>query len=270
MSEELQSAQPQAEVSESINTDVVSQNEPTTTQEDTTSVEPQKIKIKYNHEEKEIPYEEAVQHIQKGMNYDKAIERARQEARDSYFAEQKFEWMGKPITTEAEYNQALKEKDLYEKLQNQQLPEEVINELVESRREREERQSEKKALEMKSKKDAEYQEFFDYFAKENGRSFDPQQDTISEEVWVSTHKGKSLLDAYQSNEAKVYKQKIKELESKLNIQNVNDSNSKSSTGSLSNDGNSSNGYFSKAQVEKMSQKEISNNLEAIEKSMKKW
>jgi len=42
--------------------------------------EPQRIKVKYNHQELEIPYEEAVQHIQKGMNYDKAVERARQEA----------------------------------------------------------------------------------------------------------------------------------------------------------------------------------------------
>ena len=41
---------------------------------------PQAIKVKFNHDEIEIPYEEAVQHIQKGMNYDKAVDRAKREA----------------------------------------------------------------------------------------------------------------------------------------------------------------------------------------------
>lgn len=50
--------------------------EPDETEEPT----PQAIKVKYNHEEMELPYEEAVVHIQKGMNYDKAVERAKREA----------------------------------------------------------------------------------------------------------------------------------------------------------------------------------------------
>ncbi|KIL35863.1 hypothetical protein SD71_10750 [Cohnella kolymensis] len=70
--------------------------------------EPQKLKIKYNHEEKEISLEEATTLAQKGLNYDKGIERVRQEAaqqaRDAWIAEQGYAWNGKPITTEAEYN----------------------------------------------------------------------------------------------------------------------------------------------------------------------
>jgi hypothetical protein len=88
----------------------------------------QTIKVKFNHEEKEIPYEEAVQLAQKGMNYDKAVERARQEAKDNWIAEQGYEWNGKPITTEAEYKTAVQEKQLLE--QYKELPAEVAQKLT--------------------------------------------------------------------------------------------------------------------------------------------
>ena len=94
-----------------------------TTQENTTqqveqTPEPQSIRVKYNHQELDLPYEEAVQHIQKGMNYDKAVERARQEARDSWIADQGYEWKGKPIKTEAEYQSALKEQELEQRIRS--------------------------------------------------------------------------------------------------------------------------------------------------------
>jgi hypothetical protein len=96
--------------------------------------EPQTFKVKYNHQEIEIPYEEATTHIQKGMNYEKAVERAKQESiqagRDAWIAEQGYEWNGKPITTEAEYKQALQEKEVYDRYQAQGLPEDVIQKLA--------------------------------------------------------------------------------------------------------------------------------------------
>lgn len=46
-----------------------------TTPEADTKPEPYKLKIKYNHEEMEIPEDEAIPLIQKGMNYDKLQER---------------------------------------------------------------------------------------------------------------------------------------------------------------------------------------------------
>ena len=100
---------------------------------------PPAIKVKFNHEEREIPYEEAVTHIQKGMNYEKAVERARQEARDSWIAEQGYEWKGKRITTEAEYKEALREKQLEDEIAQKyaHLPEDVRQELAENRKFRE-------------------------------------------------------------------------------------------------------------------------------------
>jgi hypothetical protein len=44
-----------------------------------------------------------------------ATEKVRQESRDAYIAEQGYVWNGKKITTEAEYKNALREKELYDR-----------------------------------------------------------------------------------------------------------------------------------------------------------
>ena len=54
--------------------------EPTATQPQVDNVTPQtetvqKIKVKYNHEEKELPIDEVKVLAQKGMNYDKLVEK---------------------------------------------------------------------------------------------------------------------------------------------------------------------------------------------------
>jgi hypothetical protein len=234
-----------------------------------------KIKIKYNHEEREIPYDEAVQHIQKGLNYEKGIERAKaetyQQARDSYIAEQNYEWMGKPITTEAQYKQALSEKETYDNLQNQALPEEVISELLESRREREERNQEKLTQKQQQQKDAECRDFFDYFATENGRSFDPDKDTIPDAVWKSVEEnGKSLTDAYQLHELKQTKAKLNEIAKGNKTLESNNNNALTGTGSVTGNGNGTNDYFTADQVRAMSQDQVNTNLKSIEESMKRW
>jgi hypothetical protein len=236
----------------------------------------EKIKVKYDKQEMEIPYDEAVQHIQKGMNYERAVERAKaeayQQARDTYIAEQGYEWLGKPITTEAEYNQALKEKEIYDNLQNQSLPDEVISEILEGRRDREERQKEKEYAKQQQKQEEDYKQFFKYFADENGRSFDAAQDTIPDEVWQSVNNGKSLIDAYQAHEAKQYKAKIKELESKLNIQQTNQDNAETSTGSVTGQGSSGAEYISYDvfQANRHNQDWVNKNYNKILKSRAKW
>lgn len=48
------------------------------------------------------------------MNYDKALERNKQESIDSYIASQNYVWNGNPVKTEAEYKNALYEQSLVE------------------------------------------------------------------------------------------------------------------------------------------------------------
>ena len=186
---------------------------------------PQTLKIKFNHEEREIPIEEAAVLAQKGMNYEKAIERARQEAaqqaRDAFIAEMGWSWNGKPITTEAEYKQALLEQELINKYKDRDLPPEVIQELIENRRYREEWQQEKQAREAEAKRQAEFDEFFRYFESVNERHFDPQKDVIPQEVWDAVNMGVPLKYAYMEHHNK-------ELRNQLKIAKQNQENLKKS------------------------------------------
>ena len=154
------------------------------------------------------------------------INEAKQQARDEVYANMEIIWNNKPITTEAQYNQALAEqKQLQEeeaqreKYQASDLPEEVINELLESRREREERKAEKVERAKQEAINNDNRTFLEYFAKENGRQFDNTKDVISEEVWQEVRQGKSLVDAYTRQEAK-------ELKAKLKVYTQNETNKK--------------------------------------------
>jgi DNA-binding transcriptional MerR regulator len=185
--------------------------------------QPQTVKIKFNHEEREIPLEEAALLAQKGMVFDKAVERARQEAaqqaRDAVIAEMGMTWNGKPITTEAEYKRALQEKELIDKYKDRDLPPEVIQELLESRRDREERQREKAAREQEAKIQAEYNDFISTFQSLNERPFDPNKDKIPQEVWDAVDKGQPLKYAYLEHYNK-------ELRNQLRIAKQNEVNTK--------------------------------------------
>jgi hypothetical protein len=168
--------------------------EPPTT--DPEPVKPETFKLKYNGEEREIPAEEARALAQKGMNYEKAMERARQEARDTYISEQGMEWRGKPITTEAQYKQAIQEKEWEDNIRSKNnLPDEVVQELVEAKRDREERAREKVAAAEQAKEQAIVQEFFEYFQSINERPFSPT-DVIPAEVKAAVDRGENLTVAY--------------------------------------------------------------------------
>jgi hypothetical protein len=188
---------------------------------------PQAIKVKFNHEEREIPYEEAVNHIQKGMNYEKAVERARQEARDSWVVEQGYMWHDKPITTEAEYKQALQEQELENKIRQQyaNVPDEIVNELVESKRFREETFADRKTRESKEAETKQYEEFLTAYP-----DIDPK--TIPGEVWAMNKQGKPLLDAYVHSENKNLKNQLNTFQTKEQTQQANQANAASSTGSV--------------------------------------
>jgi hypothetical protein len=186
-------------------------DEPTEPQEPGT--QPLKIPVKFNHQDMELTVEEAAALAQKGMNYEKAIERARQEAaqqaKDALIADMGYTWNGKPITTEAEYKQALQEQELINKYKDRDLPEEVIRELVENRRFREEQQRERAEKEEQAKQQAQYNEFFAFFEEVNERPFDAKKDTIPAEVQEAVQNGQSLMTAYMRHHAKEMRNQLK-------------------------------------------------------------
>lgn len=205
-------APPQAEETQEIEleSEVETTVEDTTkTEEPTEEVTAPKVKVKFNHEEKEISLEEAAVLAQKGMNYEKGIERARQEARDAMVAERGETWNGKPVTTEAEYMNAIAEKELMEKYQDRDLPEEVIQELMASRRDREERAKEKVDAAEQAQRNAHLDEFLEYFQQSNGRLYDPVKDAFPKDLKDAIDNGVPLLKAYMSHEAKELRNQVK-------------------------------------------------------------
>lgn len=207
------------------------------TSEDTEPVQEQqeltpqqrKLKVKVDREERELSEEEAIPFIQKGMVADRLIARAAQGARDAYIKEQGYTWNDKPITNEAEYKQALAEQEMQKKYEN--LPPEVAQELIESRRDREERAKEKQEKEAEAKQQAEYNEFFQVFEEANDRRFDPKTDKLPQEVIDMANSGVPLQTAYLKHHNKQLKTSL--ITAKQNATNQ----SKAPVGSITAHGN---------------------------------
>ena len=129
------------------------ESDTTQTEEQTDPIEepevPAKFKVKFNHEEKELGYDEAVPLIQKGMNYDKLQERLQaleSDPRLSY-VEKQAERHGLTVT---EYLQAVEAQERQAELDDlvaNNIPEEYAKEMLAARKDREERAAEKKAQE---------------------------------------------------------------------------------------------------------------------------
>ena len=213
------------------------------------------LEIKYNKEQIRIDREQAKELAQKGMNYEKAIERARQEARDSYISEQGYEWNGKAITTESDYQQALKEKEMIEQYQQKDLPDEVIQELVENRKFRENYEKQQNEIQTKTQRDRDFQNLLEAYP-------DTKADSIPLSVWETVEKGESLVNAYMRYENQLLKQK-------LNIEQKNQENVNSSIGAVRSSG-TINPFYTREQVSKMSTAEVNQNWKQVQESMKKW
>lgn len=174
-----------------------------------TQLEPYKLKVKYNHEEMELAENEAIPYIQKGMNFDKAVERAAQEARqqavDEYIANQGYEWNGKQITTQSEYQQALYEQELIEKGANPAEVAQLVNDHPDVRMARE-------IAEQKAREEQETQEYREFVTEYP----DVKPEDIPKEVFqYQAQTGKSLTDSMRWHELKTMREQNKILQQNL-------------------------------------------------------
>jgi len=250
------------------NTQGAGQTENTTQTQESTQEQTQAapfLSIKYNKGEVPLTMEEAQTLAQKGLNYEKAVERAKQEARDSLIASYGYEWNGKPITTEAEYNQALRERELYDNLQSKNLPEDVVRELVENRKFRDQFEQERKSAQTKEQREQDMLNFLQQFP-----GVKPEE--IPVEVWHDFEKGSSLVDAYTRHENKALRERVAKLEETIQAREKNNQNAQTSPGSVTGNGSVPTGYYSREQVEKMDPKEAAKPevYKAIMESMKSW
>jgi hypothetical protein len=189
--------------------------------------------------------------------------KASQEARDAYIAEQDWSWNGKKITTEADYKQAKQEEQLWAQYNNRELPEDVIQELVEGKKFREKFAESENEKAERERVNADFQAFVETFP-------DAKNEDIPQAVWDEVNKGKSLVDAYTKYENQTLKQKLAEVEQAKQIEQQNQENAASSTGSLTGKAGEKPAFFTPDQVKAMSQTDVDKNWNAIMESQKKW
>lgn len=210
----------------------VQEQEQTTEQQQPTELP--KIKIKFNHEEKELGYDEAVPLIQKGMNYDKItqqLEGLKSDPRLSFVEE----LAQANNMTVNEYIDAVK-KNQYEsevqKLVEQNIPEEYAREMLENKKFRQEmtakQKAESEAIKQKETEQRQIKEFAEAFPGITA-------DKIPDEVLEKVQAGTPLKFAYME-----YQMKQLETENKILKQNKTNTK-KAPVGSVAVHGSNSTG-----------------------------
>lgn len=193
-------------------------------------------------------------------------ERAKQEARDEYIASQGYEWNGKQIKTEAEYNQAVREKQIYDKYQAQGLPEDVIQQLAKvdqlEKNWQESKQAEQQREETERKKAQQHADLQDFI-----KTFpDVKAEDIPVEVWQANANGVPLRYAYAEH---AYRQTmVAEQKARANANNAS-----GSMGSISGDGAANDSDFISYETyekNRGNQTWVNKNFDKIMKSRDKW
>ena len=125
------------------------------------------------------------------QRYENDTKTAAQQARDAAYADMGYEWKGKPITTETEYKQALQEQEMENKIRSQyaNVPDEIVSELMEGKRFREQYQTEKQTSEQKAAEQKMYSDFLEAYPN-------VKVEEIPVEVWKEVKEGRNLTDAY--------------------------------------------------------------------------
>lgn len=199
---------------------------------------------------------------------------AAQQARDSWIAEQGYEWKGKPITTEAEYREALQEQELEEKIRAQyaDVPDEIVNELLEGKRFREQYQNQQKTFEEQqrkaqaekdfvSRRDAMYEEFLSEFPDIDLVSI-PQEVFADANKWLESggREGRRLADALTRHQ-----DRQRRAQEQANA--ANQTNAAASTGSVKTQGTPK-GTLTEEMVENMSPQELADRWSEVKKLYK--
>jgi hypothetical protein len=202
------------EVTEQVEIDT-----PVETVEDTTPTEQteqqkqealQALRVKFNHEEREIPIDEAIPLVQKGLNYDKTLERLQALESDPRlsFVEELAQQFNMDVPTYLEAVKAQREEQRIQELVEQGISTELAQEMLENRKFREQFEQEKKTKADEAQKNEEYNEFFNYFREANGRDYQPNQDNIPDSVWEAANNGVPLKFAYMQHENQQIKQQL--------------------------------------------------------------
>jgi hypothetical protein len=241
---------------------------------------PQTFKVKYNHEERELTLDEAIQYAQKGMNYDHVyseLEQLRNHPGALWLQNQAKRY-GMSVDDYIAAVQQQEEEEKLNELVQQNIPEEYAKEMLENRRFREQFQAEKKAREEAERRAKEEKDFisrrnfmYEEFMNEFPDYADPEKaKSIPKEVWAEADKwlksggreGRRLTDA-------LTRYNWRQTMAQQQASEANQANANASTGSVKGQAKSGT-FFTREQVAAMSREEIRANYNAIKESEKRW
>lgn len=221
------------------------------------------ISVKFNGEEKELSYEEARELAQKGMNYDhvqeswekskSVLSKMEAIARKAGFIDENGHGDIDAYHSAAEKEIAELEKQRI--TQGLDLPQEIVDELYEFRKERESIKAKEAEQEKAKSEQQQFADLLSFYKEANGREFDPEKDTMPKEVWEATTNGSTPKAAYAEYLAK-------QLLNERKIEAANKANSESSAGSVGG-GESTTADFTMEQIKGMSREEVLKNYNKI-------
>lgn len=264
MSEILENTQPEVnDVGNDINVgsnDAINETSQKTEQQTVNDNQQQSFKVKYLHEEKEIPYSEAPTYIQKGMDYDRVKSKYEESKPVLSFVERLAQQNGLSVP---DYLKAVEEYEKQQEIealsQKNSLDPELAEELYLLRQERQQRQTAKQQQDQEARQQQEYIEFINQFP-------DVKPDAIPNEVWqIKANNNLTITDAYIRHE-------YNKLREKINAQETNLKNANVSTGSLTGNGNATSDFIDAKTFEnkKDDRRWVMQNLDRIMKSRAKW
>jgi hypothetical protein len=172
-----------------------------------------KIKIKYNHEEKEITLDEAKELAQKGLNYDKVygeFDNLKKNPALSYVEKFAKQYNMTPEEVVQAWQQQDEANEINALAEKENVPVEIAERLYKNEQKTSQLETmfntEKQTKVDQEKQQVEFSEFFENYP-------DVKPEAIPKEVWEYKAKtGKSLTDAMAWNENKQLKERIKVLE----------------------------------------------------------
>lgn len=160
---------------------------------------PKTFKVMINHQEREVSEDDPdfINYLQKGMDYDRVKDQVNTYKNDPRLSF--VENLAKQHNmTPEQYIQAVEDQqyqDEIDDLVESGVSKDVAKEVVDTRRQKQQGSQ----VQSQSQEEKELVDFVEYYAKVNGKQFDPDSDTLPDEVWKSNASGTPLKVAYMEH-----------------------------------------------------------------------
>lgn len=247
-----------------VDSQVVANN--ATTEQAQTAESVEKVEVAEQPQVEEKPVQTAEENAKYAAIRREAEQKAYTKAQDELIASMYGESHG--IYTKADYDKAVKEAQEQQEIQNhidKGIDPEIAKELAEAKKFRQQYEQEQLTKQQQDKQRQDFKEFLEIYPDIKAEDIPPQ-------VWAEVDKGTPLKIAYGLHENAILKAKLAEYEKGSKTQQINATNAESSTGSVTGNGQGSDGTisFEIFEANKNDQNWIKKNFNKIMESRAKW